>query len=197
MSIRQERRAALREKLIEIAYEKIGADGLHSVTARYLSGEAGCALGAIYNMFEDMNELFMAVNLRSFTALGAQVKSGLAPLNDPNPHEELNAMAQQYISYAMENTRHWLAMFEIEMTADSSAPEHYQQALDSLLQIISVSMAKVYPEKPQAEIQMITRTVFSSIHGIVLLGVQRRLSGVPEAELRKMVRFLIFELGDR
>jgi AcrR family transcriptional regulator len=196
MSIRQERRAALREKLIEIADEKIGVDGLNSVTARYLSGEAGCALGAIYNMFDDMNELFMAVNLRSFTALGAQVKSGLAPLDNPTPHDELNAMAQQYISYAMENTRHWLAMFEIEMTADSNAPVHYQQALDSLLQIIAASMARVYPEKSDEQVAMITRTVFSSIHGIVLLGVQRRLSGVPEEELREMVRFLIFELGD-
>ena len=196
MSIRQERRAALREKLIEIAYAKIGVDGLHSVTARYLSGEAGCALGAIYNMFEDMNELFMAVNLRSFVALGEQVKSGLAGLDDATPHQELDAMEQQYIAYAMENTQHWLAMFEIEMTADSNAPAHYQNALASLLQIIAVSMAKVYPEKSPDEIAMITRTVFSSIHGIVLLGVQRRLSGVPEEELREMVRFLIFELGE-
>ena len=197
MSIRQERRAALRLKLIEIAYAKIGADGLGSVTARYLSSEAGCALGAIYNMFDDLNELFMAVNLQSFVALGAQVRSGLETLDNASPHDELNAMAQQYISYAMENTQHWLAMFEIEMTADSNAPKHYKQALDGLMQIIAVSMAKVYPEKSPDQIAMITRTVFSSIHGIVLLGVQRRLSGVPEVDLREMVGFLIKELGHR
>jgi AcrR family transcriptional regulator len=196
MSIRQERRAALRIKLIEIAENKIEQDGLGSVTARYLSGQAGCALGAIYNIFDDLNELFMAVNLRTFEKLGGQVKMSLDALDNPDPHQQLNAMAQEYINFAIQNTKRWLALFDIEMTADSNVPDYYQNSLAALMQIIAVPMGRVYPSKPPTEIALITKTVFSSVHGIVLLGVQRRLSGVPDEELKEMVQFLIYELGD-
>lgn len=196
MSVREERRAKLRADLIDIAYRKIGQDGLSSVTARYLSSEAGCALGAIYNMFEDMNQLFMQVNMRSFEKLARGVALSLEELSDPSPHEQLNALAQTYLEYALANQPHWLALFDINMNVESNVPKIYQDSLASLLALIATPMADVFPNKSEAEVKLITQTVFSSIHGIVLLGVQKRLSAVPADSLREMIRFLIYELGD-
>ena len=51
-----ERRKALREDLINIAEATIAREGLSGLKARDLATEAGCALGAIYNVFGDLND---------------------------------------------------------------------------------------------------------------------------------------------
>jgi len=196
MSIRQERRAALRVKLIEISENKIAADGLQSVTARYLSKEAGCAVGAIYNIFEDMNELFMEVNLSSFQKLAQSVGQAADDLDNATPHEQLNKMGQAYLHHALNNTKRWLAMFEVDMSISGSIPDIYRTNLLSLMEVIATPMRKVYPDRTEEEISMIAHTAYCSIHGIVLLGVGRRWSVSEVDELSKMIHFLVYELGN-
>ena len=53
----EKRRTELREKLIDIAERDIRDNGLSSLRARALAEEAGCAVGAIYNVFDDMTGL--------------------------------------------------------------------------------------------------------------------------------------------
>ena len=68
-----ERRKGLREDLIKIEEATIAREGLSGLKARGLATEAGCALGAIYNVFGDLNDLVLAVNARTFHVLGAEV----------------------------------------------------------------------------------------------------------------------------
>ena len=74
----QARREALRSNLIEIAERTISNDGLRALRARDLAKEAGCAVGAIYNVFGDLTDLTLAVNARTFQRLGADVAAALA-----------------------------------------------------------------------------------------------------------------------
>jgi len=39
--------------------------------ARDFAADAGCSLGAIFNVFDDLNAIVMAVNGRAFRKLGA------------------------------------------------------------------------------------------------------------------------------
>ena len=59
------RRAALRAGLVAAAERRIAADGLGGLRARDLAAEAGCALGAIYTVFPDLDALILEVNLRT------------------------------------------------------------------------------------------------------------------------------------
>lgn len=65
----QERREQLRRSLIEIAERRIAEKGYPALTARDVAGEAGCAVGAIYNIFPDMDALVAAVNSRTVARL--------------------------------------------------------------------------------------------------------------------------------
>jgi hypothetical protein len=64
------------------------------------------------------------------------------------------------------------------------------------MEIIAEPMHEVFPEKSKEEIILITHMVYSSVHGIVLLGVGRRLSSGTVEELSDMIKFLISQLGD-
>ena len=51
------RKAALKEKLVNLAEAQIAEAGLQSIRARDLAKAAGCAVGAIYSHFDDLGAL--------------------------------------------------------------------------------------------------------------------------------------------
>ena len=54
------RREELRDKLVTIAEAHVSKSGLASLRARALAAQAGCSVGAIYNVFDDMTGLILA-----------------------------------------------------------------------------------------------------------------------------------------
>ena len=67
------KKETLRNKIIELAEMKIATGGLLALRARDLATEAGCALGSLYNMFADLDDLILHVNARTLVAIDAQM----------------------------------------------------------------------------------------------------------------------------
>lgn len=193
----EKRKEELRARLIDAAESQIVAGGISSVKARDLAREAGCALGAIYNVFDDLTALIMAVNGRTFQALGQAVAGALADEAPADPNARLICMAQAYLRYASENTHLWRALFDLEMSTDSAVPGWYLEELARLFSYISAPLAEIYPERGADEIELLTRALFSSVHGIVLLGLEKRISGVPVAQIERMIALVLSEIGNR
>lgn len=102
----EDRRKALRESLIAHAQRRIAADGLSAVRARNLAQDAGCAVGAIYNVFGDLTDLVLAVNARTFENLGVAVSDALSDAPS-DAVEQLVIMSQAYQHFAAEHHNLW------------------------------------------------------------------------------------------
>lgn len=189
----EERREDLRRRLTDIAERRIAADGLAALKARDLARDAGCALGAIYNVVTDLNDLVMAVNGRTFRRLGAAV---LAALDGPAlpPEQQLIAMSRAYLRFAAENTRSWRALFDLEMSVESPVPEWYLAELAGLFAIIAGPLRQIFPGWTPGQIDLMTRALFSSVHGMVLLGLEKRISGVPTERIEQMISVILSSL---
>ena len=187
----EKRRAALRETLLDIAEAEIRQNGVASLRARDLAKQAGCAVGAIYNVFDDMTGLALAVNLRTFHRLGDTVSTAVAQKADASPVDRLIIMAKSYLHFAASDLNLWRALFDVEMTADSNVPDWYLEELGRLFAIIAAPLSEIDPNASTDEIDMRTRTLFSSVHGIVLLGLERRVSGVPKERIEQMIAYLL------
>lgn len=185
------RREALRETLIELAEAQVREDGLASLRARSLAKEAECAVGAIYNVFDDMTGLTLAVNGRTFGRLGKHVSDAVAKVADAPPTERLVAMAVAYLEFASANPNLWRALFDVEMSTDREVPEWYMKELGRLFAIIAGPLAELHPNPAPGEIDLMTRALFSSVHGIVLLGLENRISAVPRERMEGMIEFLL------
>ena len=68
-----ERRRRLRETLLASAEAMIRAEGLGGLKARELARAARCAVGAIYNVFHDLDSLVLAVNAGTLDRIDAAV----------------------------------------------------------------------------------------------------------------------------
>ncbi|WP_071799273.1 TetR/AcrR family transcriptional regulator [Natronohydrobacter thiooxidans] len=184
-------RDELRTRLIGIAEARICADGISGLRARDLAREAGCALGAIYNVFADLNQLVLAVNGRTFLRLGDQVRRAVAAQPDAAPVAQLIAMAESYRAFAIQNRNAWLALFDLRMSSEADVPAWYWQEMAALFEIIAAPLRQLHPERSPEDLDLLVRTLFSAVHGIVLLGVEKRISGVPDDRVAQMLALLI------
>ena len=90
-----------------------------------------------------------------------------------------------------DNPNLWRALFDVEMTADRDVPAWYLDELQHLFAIIATPLSEVFPKADAVEIDLITRTLFSSVHGIVLLGLEKRISGVPQGRIKAMIEHIV------
>lgn len=187
------RRQELRDTLIAIAERTIAADGLGALRARDLASEAGCAVGAIYNVFGDLTDLVLAVNARTFHRLGADVAASLAEAPQ-DPVEQLVIMAQAYHRFAAQNHLSWRALFDVERAPGEAAPDWYLAEMGQLFNYISDPLAVIFPDRAATDIALLTRALFSSVHGIVLLGLDQASAGVPSDDIDRMIALVLRQI---
>jgi len=192
----EQRKAALRDKLVEAAETRMARDGMRSLRARDLAADAGCSLGAIYNVFDDLNAIVMVVNGRTFRHLGTAVERSVAEAGTQTPNQRLILMSNAYLQFASQYNNLWRALFNLQMPTDGPVPEWYLNALGGLFAYISGPLAEIFPDRDADGIDLMTRTLFSSIHGIVLLGLERRISGVPYERIEEMIAQLLSQIGN-
>lgn len=185
------RRKALRDTLVDLAEAEIEANGIGAIKARALAQAAGCSVGAIYNVFGDLDEIVIAVNGRTFAKLGRFVAESLVGKEALAPTERLVAMSYAYLDYAAAHPRLWRALFDVQMSTDMEVPEWYLQELNRLFGYIDGPVRECFPTMDAQEAALMTRALFSSIHGIVLLGLENRISGVPRDEIRNMIALML------
>lgn len=193
----EQRKAVLRDRLVDAAEIRIERDGLQALRARDLAADAGCSLGAIYNAFADLNAIVMAVNGRTFRKLGVTVAQSVIGAARVSPNERLIMMSNAYLYFASRHNALWRALFDLQMVADGQVPGWYLQALNHLFQHIAKPLAEIFPEKDAADLDLMTRALFSAVHGIVLLGLEKRISGVPIERVEMMIAQVLNQIGNK
>ena len=190
----EQRKAELRERLVQSAKLRIERDGMAELRARDLAKDAGCAVGAIYNAFEDLNAIVMAVNGLTFQALGQTVRASFDGTEPPV--DRLILMSHAYLGFAVEHTNLWRALFDLDMSEDGPVPDWYRAALADLFANISQPLSELFPDMTGEDLSLMTRAMFSSVHGIVLLGLQNRISGVPPEQIEQMIAAVLRRIGN-
>ncbi|MFQ6554125.1 TetR/AcrR family transcriptional regulator [Aestuariibius insulae] len=187
----EQRRDALRTNLTEEAERRIRGEGLASLKARPLAEAVGCSVGAIYNVFPDLTALVLTVNGRTFRRLGADIEAAVQTQSGGSPPDRLHAMAITYLRFAAANRTLWHSLFDVEMADPGEIPDWYDEELERLFSFISSPLKEIFPDKDADEIEFLTRTLFSSVHGIVLLGLEQRGEPAPSDELERRISYIL------
>lgn len=187
------RRDDLRARLIDLAEAQIASAGAASLKARDLAARAGCAVGAIYNVFDDMTALVMQVNVRTFARLGDMATEALAAVQSATPRAQMTALSLAYLQFAAANLHLWRALFDV--TAGTPMPDWYRTALSALFAHIEAPIAALFPHLARPDLDLMVRAQFSAVHGIVLLGLNNRRAGAPLTEIEVMITMVMRDIG--
>ena len=185
-----ERRAKLRESLIEAAERRIAAAGLGGLRTRDLAQDIGIANGAVYNLVDDVDELILRVGSRTLARLDIALTSAEAD-GPPSPQEWLVRIAVGYCDFAAENLGLWRALFEHRMTPGKPVPEWAVTEQMALFRHIYRPLAELFPQRTPDELGVTARSLFSAVHGMVLLGLEHKLIAVPIEALRAEIAVIV------
>lgn len=183
-----QRRSKLRERLLDVARHSIATRGLEGLKARDLASEAGCALGAIYTAFNDLDELVLRVNLSTLDRLGEALD---AALRRANPSEALLALARAYLDFARREEPSWRALFEHRLSGGAPAPAWYADARDRLFLRLEAPLGELLPRQEAEARARLARTLFSAVHGVVTLGLEEKIAATPPATLDAQLDTLV------
>lgn len=186
-----QRRSRLRERLLDAARKSIAARGLSGLKARDLAAEAGCALGAIYTAFDDLDELVLRVNLATLERLGAALDDAL---RQAPPAGALLALARAYLDFARREEPSWRALFEHRLAGGAPIPDWYNDARNALFGRLEAPLAALLPAQDAATRAGLAHTLFSAVHGVVVLGLEQKIAATPpealDAQLETLVRLI-------
>jgi AcrR family transcriptional regulator len=184
------RRRKLRDSLIDAAEHTIASEGLRGMKARELALKVGCAVGAIYNVFDDLDDLIFAVNALTLEQLE---KAVAGDKSDPQPDaiKTLTHLALAYTDYAAAHTRRWRALFDHRLPEGRAIPTWYKTNLARLFVYIEEPLRKLAPSLSPERRALIARSMFSAVHGVVLIGLEEKLQSIPLATLREQAVLMV------
>ena len=190
MSKTLQRREKLRESLILAAEKGIAAKGLAGLKTRDLAREIGVANGAVYNLVDDVDELILRVGSRTLEKLDAALTAAESK-GPAAPKEILVRIAVAYCDFAAENLELWRALFEHRMERGKPIPEWAIEEQMNLFRHIFRPLAALFPNRTPEELGVTARSLFSSVHGMVSLGLEQKLIAVPIAVLRREIATIV------
>jgi AcrR family transcriptional regulator len=179
----------LRHRLLDAAERRIAEQGLAGLKARQVTADAGCALGALYNAFDDLDDLILHVNARSLDRLAAAF--GDARRGGESAEETMEGLAQTYVRFALENRMLWSAVFALALPEGRSAPEWYIVRYRALMDQIVGPLSILRPDLSSDDLQLRARTLFAAVHGVVRLFLDARFLGVPQDKITPEVAALV------
>jgi len=190
------RREQLKEALTDAAARMIAEQGLSGLKARALADQAGCAVGAIYNVVADLDELILHANARTLAALEKALTAAATSGRGPDwAIDQLVKLALAYLEFAASHRRQWQALFDHRIARGESPPDWYQRDLERLFGYIEQPVAELLPDASPARRALLARSLFSAAHGLVALGLEEKLQFIPLPSLREQVTTIVSALG--
>src|SRR5262245_36281016 len=193
-----QRRGKVRADLVAAAERTIEREGLRGLRARSLATEVGCAVGAIYNAVEDLDELVLLVNARTLKALEAELAAADRGAEHAGPDAAIGRlvrMALAYLDFAAAHTPRWRALFEHRMSPGRDVPDWYRDQQRRLFGYVEELLTELQAHESRVRRTLLARSLFSAVHGVVVLGLEEKLQTILLPVLREQLRFVVTAIG--
>lgn len=182
-SLRDQKKNRRRLQILEIARSIIASKGLRSLKVRDVADAAGCSVGSVYNEFGDFDGVILTVNRETVQALTERLRG--VPAGDPV--RQLYGLAETYLEFFAENANLLRSLFEHRMEDDRPYPDDILQMVMDAFALMHPPLVRVLPDADDVKIALLSRTLFSAVHGIISLGLEERMIAVPPQMLRQQV----------
>ncbi|WP_280418539.1 TetR/AcrR family transcriptional regulator [Nocardia carnea] len=166
---RRERERADRHRLIVgTARELAETEGWDAVTVRKLADRIEYSQPVLYSHFAGKRAIVTAVALDGITELAAALHH--ARTTAPDESAALAAVARAYTDFAAENPALYDAMFVLptDLTFGEGAPEPLRNAFSELVTTFA-------PFAASTDVETLTETIWSTLHGLATLERNNRL----------------------
>jgi AcrR family transcriptional regulator len=182
-SLREQKKGRRRALILEIARGLIAYKGLRSLKVRDVAEAADCSIGSVYNEFGDFDGVILTVNRETVQALTAR----LVAVPKDEPVRQLHGLAATYLDFASEHANLLRSLFEHRMEEDRPFPEDILIMVMDAFNLMHEPLVRLMPYRGPDEVALLSRMMFSAVHGIISLGLEERMVAVPPESLRQQL----------
>jgi hypothetical protein len=170
---------SLRKKLFENAWHIVANEGIEKLNARKLATSSNCALGSIYTIYDNFQELELNINAKIISMLYAHLNHALdQSLNDKQSIKEVfKQLGSAYLKFGQENLFLWKSLFE-HLPIDK-APDwyvlHTKEGIYTMCKKISNHFAI-----DETLVRQTLGFFWSSVHGVSSILLNKKMKMVSE-----------------
>ncbi len=183
-----EKREALRLDIQQVVRTIIQEEGYHAVNVRKVAQQAGCAVGMVYTVYADFDDLMMHVNATTLKTLLATlnqvVERGSEPLSTTRQ------LGHAYLDFSRRYSNLWGAVFEHLYAAQTARPAWYQEIIDALFSLVERVIAPLFHHN-ERKTHRASRVLWAGLHGITVLHQLNKLDAAGSDSPKILVDSLI------
>jgi AcrR family transcriptional regulator len=157
--------------IVDAGRELIREKGIEGIRARPIADKIGYAVGTLYNVFDDLDDIVEFINAdtakRLFEACTRE------PLPE-GPGPALFALASRYREFVKENGQLWRSVVAYPFSVDHQRSEPYSAEIEKIFKLIVVASAPLYA-KGEEQLQLHdARVLWSCLYGVQALSEESR-----------------------
>lgn len=178
----------LRASILAAATEIISAQGTSALSTRKIARKIGCAVGTIYNIFSNIDEVILTINVATMTKLQAQLLAETR--QDDDPLTSVIRLGESYVSFSQDHYHLWSLLIAHKPSPDTPLPEWFQKKIDDLFVLVSQRVMPLV-DNDRARAEGAARVLWASLHGICSLAISGKLDTVHAEKAEVLAESLI------
>ena len=162
-----EKQDSFKLAILDVAENIILEEGYQKLSARKISTQIGCAVGSLYNAYENLNDIFLRVNQRTLKRLHNQFKEYLKK-SSPFPSESLLGLGNIYMRFWESDFQLANTLFNYTQPEKKSLPEWAQHDVDDVFFTIIETIEPIREDLSERP-EIIACVLWAGLHGIATL----------------------------
>jgi AcrR family transcriptional regulator len=181
-------RDAQRLQAIEAGRAILRTEGAKALNARRLAGEIGVAVGTLYNLFANFDEIVLHLNRETLEEL-EQSFAGLRLPDDPAAATEM--LANTFLDFTATHRHQWAAVLEFKTERKLPIVAELRAIVGRLASHVEQALAPLFPAGAEEERRLSAAVLWTSLEGIGALSAGGHSRLVATASARDMAASLI------
>jgi AcrR family transcriptional regulator len=182
-------RDELKDLALRAAGEIVDEQGAAALSMREVARRIGYTVGALYLVFENLDDLVVHLNERTVMELRASLERIRGRANQPAQH--LRLLVAAYFGFALVHTARWRLVFEHRLPDGQKAPPTYAGHTAAIFALVEKGLRDSGIASSGASAAELATALWSGAHGICMLAVTGKLQVATQASVQKLLDLLL------
>lgn len=147
--------------IVAQGHQLMAETGFAGFSAREVARRVGYSVGTIYNVFESLDHLLIAINSRTFELWTEYLRERIDACQD----DRIRALVQAYFDFAREHPNLWMAIYDHRLPSGMTMPDGDMDKRRALTQIVFDEIARQLPARSETDVEHLARSLIATVHG--------------------------------
>lgn len=135
--------------------------GFAEFSAREVARRIGYSVGTIYNVFDSLDHLLVAINTRTFALWTKFVGDRLTAARN----DRIAVLVEAYFDFARDNPNLWMAIYDHRLPPGMEMPTEDAEVRRQLTLTVIGELRAVLPGRTELELERMARSLIATVHG--------------------------------